>query len=316
MKNKNNHLLIATLCTIISIGTVACGDDEHYDVYGDSYNRVYTESQSDSYEIVHTPGGTVSYMDFKWIAKCTRSAKGDIKVAIGIDDLQVAIYNKEHGTEYEALPIEAVTLENSTLTIPMGKRETIDTLHVRITNNQEVLTNLKSTKGYILPLRVMSVEGGDAAMSSNMNLPAFAIFSVTEKVINEKATEVDITGTLVADQSGWSVEVNSGSGNGLEKWFDGDDSTRGTLTDYSAYNGTFTVDMGQVYTFSAITAKNIIRAGRGEIGLSENGVDFKNIGSSPNGSPVIFYAPLKARYIRVSTGTSWLQGATFNIYAN
>lgn len=306
---------MAGVCACLGVGIMACDDNIVYDVYGDSYNRIYTESKSASCEIVHIPGGTVAHIDFKWVAQCTKLAKGEIKVTVGIDNALIPSYNEEHGSEYEALPTGAIVLENATMTIPVGTRETVDSLHISLTSNLDLLATLKSTKGYLLPLRIVSVEGVDAAMSSNMNLPAFVTFSVTEKLINENATEADITGVLVADQSGWSIEVNSGTGQNLERWFDGDESTRGTITDYSAYDATFTVDMGQVYTFGAITARRVITSGD-KIRLSEDGVNFRDIGEAPNGSPVIFYAPIKARYIRVNTGTSWVQGTTFNIYAN
>ena len=158
MKSRKNLFYIG-MFALCGIGLAACGDDEAYDVYGDPFNRVYTLDNSKTYKIVQTPISTVSNVDFKWPVKCSRKADGTIKVAVEVDNSLIAAYNEEHGTEFEAMPAGAIVLENAEMTIPAGEMVVADTVHVKLTDDASVLSTLKSEKGYIIPLRLVSAEG-------------------------------------------------------------------------------------------------------------------------------------------------------------
>lgn len=322
MKNRKN-LFYAGVLALCAIGFTACGDDETYDVYGDPFNRVYSLDNSQTYKIVQTPISTVSSVDFKWPAKCSRKATGDIKVRVAVDNSLIAAYNEEHGTDFEAMPAEAILLENAEMTIPAGQRAVADTLHLKLTDNSNILSTLKSEKGYIIPLRLISAEGDNAQLSTNMVKPSFVTVTVTEDNVNHEATEADLTGTLVADQTGWSVNIISGSGSNLNKWFDGNPASSASISDWSNYKAAFTVDMGQPYTFHAIVAYrstswgeyNSINAGA-KISTSDDGTNFKGAGEVTGDSKyIVFYAPLTARYIRVETSSYSVNCGVFNIYA-
>ena len=219
MKSRKNLFYIG-MFALCAIGFAACDDEETYDVYGDSFNRVYIYDNSKAYKIVQTPISTVSNVDFKWPAKCSQKASGTIKATVVVDNSLIAAYNEEHGTVFEAMPAEAIVLENAEMTIPAGKMVVADTVHVKLTDDANVLSTLKSEKGYIIPLRLVSAEGPNTQLSTNMVVPSFLTVTVTEDNVNHEATEADITGTLVADQAGWSVNVLSGSGSNLDRWFD------------------------------------------------------------------------------------------------
>ena len=108
------------------------------------------------------------------------------------------------------------------MTIPAGSMAVSDTAHVQLTDKADVLGTLKSEKGYIIPLRLESAEGGNSQLSTNMLKPTFITVTITEDNVNHDATEYAGAGTLVADQSGWSVTpINGASGSGLERWFSG-----------------------------------------------------------------------------------------------
>lgn len=124
----------------------ACGDDETYDVYGDPYNRVYVLDNSKEYKIVQTPISTVSNVDFTWEAKCSKKASGDIRVTVAVDNSLIDAYNEEHDTEFEALPVEAIVLENKEMTIPAGEMVVADAVHLKLTDDVNVLSTLKSEK--------------------------------------------------------------------------------------------------------------------------------------------------------------------------
>lgn len=235
----------------------------------------------------------------------------------------IAAYNEEHGTVFEAMPTEAIVLENAEMTIPAGKMVVADTVHVKLTDDANVLSTLKSEKGYIIPLRLVSAEGPNTELSTNMVAPSFLTITVTEDNVNHEATEADVTGTLVADQTGWSMEVLSGSGSNLNRWFDGNPQSTASISDWSNYKVAFTVDMGKSYTFNTIVAYrstssreyNSISAGA-KICTSDDGTNFKSAGEvTGNSKFIVFYAPLTARYIRVETTSYSVNCGIFNVYA-
>ena len=215
MKNRKKCFYIGLLA-ICALGFTACGDDETYDVYGDPYNRVYTLDNSQAYKIVQTPISTVSNVDFTWEAKCSKKASGDIKVTVAVDNSLIDTYNEEHGTKFEALPAEAIVLENTEMTIPAGEMVVADALHLKLTDDTNLLSTLKSEKGYIIPLRLVSAEGANSQLSTNMLAPSFLTITVTEDNMNHEATQYTGTGTLVADQAGWTAATNGT----VQAWYD------------------------------------------------------------------------------------------------
>lgn len=330
MKNRKN-LFYTTMFAICALAFAACGDDETYDVYGDPYNRVYILDNSRSYKIVQTPVSTISNVDFTWEAKCSQKASGDIKVMVMVDNSLIDDYNEEHETEFEALPAEAVVMENAEMTIPAGKMNVTDALHIRLTDDSNILSTLKSEKGYIIPLRLVSAEGGDSQLSTNMIAPSFLTVTVTEDNINHEATRYAGTGTLVADQSGWSVTTNGSVRtwcDPIESIFDGDYQTYCYINNRSG-ELYLDIDMGKAYTFDGIkmtTSKYDKEGGAFASGMivstSDNGTDWKSQGEIENDAEAcVFYAPLTARYIRVTVPypggwySASLQCGVFNIYA-
>lgn len=325
MKNRKNLFYIGAF-TICSLSLAACDKEDVYDVYGDPYNRVYTLDNSQAFKIVQTPISTISNVDFKWPAKCSKKASDNIKVKVIVDNSLIADYNEEHGTEFEAMPTEALVLNNMEMTIPAGSMAVSDTAHVQLTDNADVLGTLKSEKGYIIPLRLESAEGGDSQLSTNMLKPTFITVSVTEDNVNHDATEYTGTGTLVADQSGWSVTLLNGStGSNFQNWFDGNAKTTANVSNWTTYQSSFVVDMGQSYTFDAITAYRGTSWGSSlyaslnsgaKISVSEDGENYKGAGEVTSSSTyVVFYAPLTARYIKIETTSSYVICGVFNVYA-
>lgn len=246
MKNRKNLFYIGAF-TICSLSLTACDKEDVYDVYGDPYNRVYTLDNSQAFKIVQTPISTISNVDFKWPAKCSKKASDNIKVKVIVDNSLIAAYNDEHGTEFEAMPTEALVLNNMEMTIPAGSLSVSDTAHVQLTDKADVLGTLKSEKGYIIPLRLESAEGGNSQLSTNMLKPTFITVTITEDNVNHDATEYTGTGTLVADQSGWSVTpINGSTGSNLQRWFDGNPKNYASVSDWNNYQAAFVVDMGHL----------------------------------------------------------------------
>lgn len=336
MKNIKNLFYIGTF-TICSLSLAACDKEDVYDVYGDPYNRVYTLDNSQAFKIVQTPISTISNVDFKWPAKCSKKASDNIKVKVIVDNSLIADYNEEHGTEFEAMPTEALVLNNMEMTIPAGSMAVSDTAHVQLTDNADVLGNLKSEKGYIIPLRLESAEGGNSQLSTNMLEPTFITVSVTEDNMNHEVTTYNGTGTLVADQSGWTATTNGSVQSWydpIESIFDGDYQTYCYISNRSG-ELYLDIDMGKQYTFDAIkmttngydeTTWEEKETGAFSAGMtvstSDNGTDWKSQGQvEQKAEACVFYAPLTARYIRITVPNAggWygasLQCGVFNVYA-
>lgn len=335
MKNRKN-LFYTTVFVISTFVFAACGDDETYDVYGDPYNRVYVLDNSQSYKIVQTPISTINDVDFMWEAKCTQKASGDIKVIITVDNDLIDAYNEEHGTTFEAMPTEAITFENTEMVIPAGEMVVTDAFHLKLTDNVNTLSSLKSEKGYIIPLRLVSIEGGGAQLSTNMVSPSFLTVTVTEDNMNHEVTQYIGTGALVVDQSGWSATTNGDVQTWcepIESIFDGDNQSYCYILNDTG-DLWLDVDMGKSYSFDGIkmttsdydyetgTEKEIGAFATGmTVSTSNNGTDWKLQGEIKNDAEAcVFYAPLTARYIRITVPKSiwydaYLQCGVFNVYA-
>ena len=147
-------IFYASMLTLSLMSLGACNNDDVYDFPGDPYNRVYIQDKSPSYKIVQTPISTVSNLDFSIPLKCTQIAKGEIKATIEIDNSLIDEYNEMHGTSYEAMPTNAIVIENATMTIPAGAMVSIDTLKVKTSDDASVMSTLKSQDGYLVPLRI------------------------------------------------------------------------------------------------------------------------------------------------------------------
>jgi len=330
MKNRKNLFYIG-MFAICVLGFAACGDDETYDVYGDPYNRVYILDNSKEYKIVQTPVSTVSNVDFTWEARCSKKASGDIRVTVAVDNSLIDAYNEEHDTEFEALPVEAVVLENAEMTIPAGEMVVADAVHLKLTDDANVLSTLKSAKGYIIPLRLVSAEGGNSQLSTNMLAPSFLTITVTEDNMNHEAIQYTGTGTLVADQTGWTATTNGTVQSWydpIESIFDGNGETYCYISNRSG-DLWLDVDMGKPYSFDGIRMMSSSYYGDSgsfsagmTVSTSDNGTDWKAQGEiESDAEDCVFYAPLTARYIRITVPNAggWygasLECGVFNVYA-
>lgn len=327
MKNIKN-IFYAGMLALCAVILTACSDDDTYDFPGDPFNRVYLMDNSKAYKIVQTPISTVSNLNFETSLKCTQRASGEIKATVEIDNSMIAAYNEEHGTEYEEMPAEALVIENATMTIPAGAMATTESLRITITEDESITSTLRSQKGYLIPLRLATTEGGQSQPSSNV-YSMYLTVTITEDNVNHDATEADITGTLVADQTGWSATTNGSvlSYYGpIESMFDGNKSNYCYISASGELN--LDVNMGKSYTFDAITLYYGYSWG-GDYSSLSNGMTIftSNDGSTWQSAGEItgsskfcmFYAPITAQYIRIvkpkGSYSTTLMAGIFNVYA-
>lgn len=333
MKNIYN-IFCAGLLILSALGLASCSEDETFDFAGDPYNRVYMTDYSKSFKVIQTPIGTISSVNLKVPMKCTQKAKGDIKVTVEVDNTMIKAYNDEFGTNYCEIPSNALSVKNSTMTIPTGGMITKDSIEISLVNDQQILSQLNSKDGYLIPIRITTAEGESSQPSTNF-YSSFLAVTITNDNVNHDATEADITGTLVQDQTGWTATTNgslSSWGSPIETIFDGDFSSYCQIS-ANGEDIKLDVNMGKPYTFDAITLYygydygswgkyeyNSFSNGM-SIYTSNNGTDWTEAGtltSSPKSC--VFYAPITAQYVRLVkpyTG-SWndnLYCGTFNVYA-
>ena len=323
--------LAITLLGAISL--TACGDDEHYDFPGDAYNRVYMPSKTTAYEVISTPLETMLTLDYELSLSCTQESSETIRATVEVDNSLIGAYNEANGTNYAAMPDGVLVMENVTMTIEPGTQETVEPMRITATDDAAVLVTLTNKGGYLVPLRIVSAEGGNARPSTNMSTQYLAV-SYSELLIDSDATEADIKGTLVADQSGWTATTNGR----VETWFepietlfDGDASTSCYISGDDVIN--IDIDMGREYSFDAITLYESSSYGWGEpsvwgslssgmtISTSSDGTTWSPIGKIEKDASVycIFYAPVTTRYIRLSQpNTSYwsntITAGVFNVY--
>ncbi|MFV0538260.1 MAG: BT_3987 domain-containing protein [Dysgonomonas sp.] len=325
MKNIKN-IFYAGMLAFCTISFTACDDKEDtYDFPGDSYNRVYMLDQSGSYKIVQTPISTVSNLNFEASLKCTQKASSSIKATVEVDNSMIAAYNEKHGTKYEAIPANALVIENATVNIPANAMASSDTLRISITKDESILTTLRSENGYLIPLRLAKAEGGDSQPSSNF-FTSYLVVTVTEDNINHDAVVGDITGTLVADQTGWSATTNAtvySYYQPLTYLFTTATSSYCYLYNVPTIN--LDIDMGKSYTFDAIKLQRSTATASFASGMSifssNDGTTWKSEGTLTKSTTFCaFYAPITTRYVRIvkssgSTSNTTLYASIFNIYA-
>ncbi len=330
IKTLYKNILYVAILALGMVSLHSCNEDKHFDFPGDSYNRVYMQDKSTGYKIVQTPISTISDMDFETTLKCTWKASEPISVTIEIDNSMIETFNKEHDTSYEAMPASALLVKNPILTIPTGAMASTDTLRLKLTDDQETIASLKSTKGYLIPLRIGTTEGGDSQASTNF-YTTYLTVSVIEDNVNHDAKESDITGTLVADQSKWSAVTNgtvTSWNSPINAIFDGDKTTYFYINcEEDLY---LDINMEQQYTFDALTfyygrnsswgnyEYNALTEGM-TIYTSDDGQNWISAGEINSSSKFcVFYAPITAQYIRLvkPKGTSKvnLYAGLFNVY--
>ncbi len=330
MKTLYKNIIYVAILALCIVSFHSCSEDKTFDFPGDPYNRVYMQDKSTGYKIIQTPISTISNVDFETTLKCTQKASENIKVKVEVDNSLIETFNKEHGTSYEAMPASAILMKNAVLTIPAGAMATTDTLSLKLTDDEAAIASLKSKNGYLIPLRIGTTEGGASQASSNV-YTSYLTVTVTEDNVNHDAVESDITGTLVADQSGWSAVTNGSIdsyNSPIESIFDGDFSTICTINK-NGESLQLDINMGKQYTFDAITlyygydysdwgwgVYKYDGLTRGMvIYISNDGSDWASAGEITKDSKYcLFYAPITAQYIRVVSFGYSMSCGVFNVY--
>lgn len=338
MKTIYKNLLYTSIFALSLVGLWACGEDESYDFPGDAMNRIYVKNSSSSYQLVHTPASSVSTLDFKMPVYATQKASANIKATVEIDNALVEAYNKRNGKEFVALPDNALKIESGTMTILAGAMVSSDSIHLTI--NESALSGLRSKTGYLIPLKLISVEGASAVASININYAYLTISTtIDDDMIKDGANDNDAQGHLIEERGGWTTSLVDATGidvtGSTDAMFDGDEKTEWKASAAETFD--FVVDLKKEYGVTAISAYYKLYdyydygsvSKDYKIESSKDGSVWTDVGTVTSGGGwdsknIMFYLPITARYLKFSVPLTedWdgsksasTQIAEFKIYA-
>ena len=116
-----------------------------------SYNLAIDEAEEVDVKIYANIGGLVK-------------TKGDLAVTFRIEKDSLDVYNTRNNTEYALLPDDSYEFTDSIVTIPAGK--TCSSSAARVSIRASKLQEGR----YLLPVKLISVEGGDYAINQDRDI--------------------------------------------------------------------------------------------------------------------------------------------------
>ncbi len=311
---------------LIVMGTLlaCCSSEETYDFPGDSKSRVYIVADGGNittYQVTHTPVGSVGNITLKLPVHCTQRMKNNAKVTIALDNSLITEYNKKRGTNYAQVPDGAVILKGETVTIPADSLASVDSVFISV--SKDVLPKLTETGGYLIPVIIKSAEGDNSAVSTNMSAIYLAV-NVAKDVDNiwDSATDNDIAGNKVADRSGWSATYDTNGGDlaysdgSPASMFDGVENWNSEWYCYFSKNPSMIIDLGKEYNITALSLSPTYSIKNTIFSSSNDGKTWSNQGKVLSAvKNVVFYSPVIARYIKWDLAGPYWSIYEFNIYA-
>ena len=289
---------------MIAVVLVACDDEIHYDVVGDTTTRIFINTQTSyvnsySFTVAHTPAGSVGDIMVKFPVKSTQEVSSDVQVSLAVDNSLVDEYNQAHNSAYHTVPQGSVSITGEMLTISEGTMLSSDSLTVTVIN-MSALTE----EEYLLPVRIAQISNASgAAISTNLSSVLIKINTLETNVYDMPAAS-DMTGEPMSDKSAWSA-TSSVPINNLSRMFD-DRTNRYWLT--SPQELDFTVDMGDVvsgitgirmHSFStnySLTKIGVYSSIDGEEWV-EQGI--ANLSTASAHQHIKFYSNVEARYLKM-----------------
>ena len=296
---------IYQLLLVCAIIVVSCGNEEVYDIYGGTENKVYIpDPGSTVLEVLHTPVSSVGDVKMKVSVHCTNKANGEIQAVFAVDNTLVEDYNIIHETDYAAVAIEILDMKNPILVIASNAMAAKQEMEISIA--EENLALLKNADRYLIPIRLKEVLGNATLSTTTSNVVYISIEVTTvEGNYQEGVTLEDIHANFIADdiRSGWEAELsglNISQTNGPAKLFDG-------ITNVYQHRWWFEsksspvdviVDMQKVY--DDIIGCRLIGIAKGvEVNVSVDKETWTKIGTTISTSPdIVFYIPVQLRYVK------------------
>lgn len=300
---------------------VSCNDDDDEVTVNSKFYLSTNIYPSDFYEAslsIILKDNSVKVNDlqpnYRFLACATERMSKEIKVTVGNDDNLVSEYNRINGTEYNILPVQNYSFINKTVTIANGESVSTDSISIKLQN----IETLTTEGGYLLPITISSIEGGNLnALSANRGVVYLKIENIH---INVESGQPSI-GTMIPDRSAWAVKVAPTTRGEAKNLIDG------TGSDVARDGGAeywLTVDIGKVQTLTGIRNKcyaSSYSPTSVEIFTSDNGIKWKSIGtvalSKSSTQYIKFSNDVQTRYLKyyIKQGPSTVSLTEFDLYA-
>ena len=276
----------------------------------------------------HVIAGTFGSASATFTPNVTHASETGYDVVALIDNSYVASYNAANGTSYAEINAANVEITGMITRIEAGATTATSAVTVALKGDLSKLTN---KNGYLIPVKLVT----SGAVTSAKRGVVYIAVSVAESDAKfmTNFTNAAITGTLVADRSGWSIVacdsegVHSGS---YEELFD--DNTASYIRTWGG-PVSFTIDLGQEVEMTGlqITARTdnntyaSYQPNSIQIMSSLNGESYTDMGTvaysegsiyrtTPT-SYVALYVPEKVRFLKIEASYGSNMGAgDFNIY--
>ncbi|RXF69705.1 BT_3987 domain-containing protein [Arcticibacter tournemirensis] len=334
-----NQLLVYRCILIItfiagSCLLYSCKDSEHYDITGDTENRVYLPVGSYTvnaynkyvFSVTHTPAGSIGQnIGAATPVMCTHPASADLKVSFSVNKSLVDTYNAEKGTNYSQLPDGMVDFNTMELTIPQGQLSSADFLEFSIpAAKYSQLTD----SAYLMPLEINSVAGtGKATVSSNRNV-VYLMIRTSQTNVYSNTVAGDMVGTLISPRSGWSATLNADLGYGsLSNMFDGRTNTYWYVTPAKRValtvnlNNTYPTIRGiRIHSYSTTYGLTSIRVSTSTDGNSWTSQGSASLSTVAAYQYIKFYSSVSARYIKLEVegwkSASYVIMSEFDVYTS
>lgn len=275
----------------------------------------YPDNSLDLYYL-HTPISTVGKTSVKFPIRITRPTSANVEVSLQVDNSLVTVYNETRDKEYKELSSEFYSISGN-VTIQNGKMNS-DSVTIEIKQKEK----LTDKSGYILPIKISHISSNDKGVEISTNLNSlYIIITSSYSYIDENNTDV---GGVAMNRDTWKTHVSDFYFNFIgENAFDGNISTGWFSPTYDRVPYV-EIDMGAEQAVKGFRLTSFYPYGSGyapskiQIFTSKNGNDWEDIGNknisypaagtgswNPDVKPINFYAPISARYFKLSITGSY-----------
>ena len=224
------------------------------------------------------------------------TADANTTVKFEIDNSLVATYNEENNTEY--LAWEGLSIEDAVI-VP---GEDAAKIRFHVTDYSQLQT------GYVVPVRIKSIEGDGAIVNENASIAYFVICSVAPTISGGNAN-----GTKLTPTENWEIKVNGSDKYSGMSWKSRLlDNGRYTYLNYWYPGDVVEINLGEVQTVTCVAIQYYYWyygvCDYLSVRTSEDGVKWTNWRNTPDYygydvTNVNFSYPVKAQYIELTIGS-------------
>ena len=193
-----------------------------------SYNLAIDESEEKEVKIYANIGGLVK-------------TNNDLQVTFRIEKDSLDTYNTHNNTEYVLLPDEAYEFSDSVVTIPAG--QTCSSVPAVVNIHAE---KLPQAGRYLLPVKLISVEGGDYEINQNRNL----LYIMINGTILKNSAEYPENYPMIYATTQVSGELIATIDNPIQEVLDINANLGGTTAPTTDVNITFVVDEDYIANYN------------------------------------------------------------------